>query len=225
MKRKILLIEDNNDLCDAIKDYFIDRSDGGFILDSIHEGNLSLASHPINDYDLIILDILLPGMDGFSLCKEIRKNTGMPIIFLTALVQEKDRIMGYELGADDYVIKPFSMPEFYLKVNAWINRSQGISYNKTLTFNEICLDLSNRTCIAKDEAVILTYIEFEILQCFVENKNKVISREMLLNKIWADKLDTNDRTVDSHIKKIRKVLGRYGKYIKTVRNVGYVLKD
>lgn len=225
MTRKILLIEDNADISHAIAQYFEIKSSGEFKVEIVSEGRISLIPDPIEYYSLIILDIMLPGMDGYSLCAAARKKTSAPIIFLTALAEEEEIIRGYEAGGDDYVVKPFHLSELYLKVSAWISRSMGVESGKLLKSGEIILDLNKRSCQVDGVRVNLTFIEFEILVLFMENRSRIISRDRFLSALWPEKLDINDRTVDSHIKSLRKKLGKYGSNIKTVRGIGYTFEE
>lgn len=224
MIRKILLMEDNLDIAEAVARYFEVKSGGDFEVDTVSEGNLSLLSHPVEDYSLIILDIMLPGMDGYSVCTALRKKTAAPVLFLTALAEEEEIIRGYEVGGDDYVVKPFHLSELYMKSRAWISRSSGITADKKLQAEGLVLNLKERVCLIEGEKIYLTFIEFEILEYLMENPAAIISRENFLSAIWPEKLDINDRTVDSHIKSLRKKLGKYGRYIKTVRGSGYIFK-
>lgn len=224
MRNRILIIEDNNDLTEVISDYMGARSDGGFIIDSISKGDLSLVPQPLTEYEVIVLDIMLPGLDGYTLCSIIREKTSCPVILLSALCSEEERIRGYNCGADDFVCKPFSLEELYLKINVWIGRKRPEKSVKILSFEEICLNIPARMCTADNKQIPLTFIEFEILEYLIENKGRVLSREKLMDAIWPDKLDMNERTVDSHIRKLRNALGVYGKYINTVHGAGYCLR-
>ena len=224
MRKQILIIEDNKDLLEVISDYVGARSNGSIQVDCVSRGDLSLIPCSLSDYRLIVMDIMLPGLDGYTLCSLIRKESSCPIIMISALGNEEDRIRGYNSGADDFVCKPLSLEELYLKINVWLNRNLPDISNKEISFEEIRLNISDRTCEAGDRPVALTYTEFEILEFLFINKGKVLSREKLMDSIWPDKLDMNERTVDSHIRKLRKALGPYGKYIVTVHSAGYCLR-
>lgn len=223
---RVLIFEDNEDLAQALNDYFCAKSQGEIIVENIYEGNLNLVKNPIEDYSVFVLDILLPGFDGYSLCSEIRNHSTNPVIFLSALSNEENRIRAYEMGADDYVIKPFSLPEFYLKIKAWIKRISGASTTENeSSYRDIVLNLQARTCFVKEIKVLLTFTEFEILRLLISNKGIVVTREQILNYIRPDNYEIGDRIVDNHIKNLRKALGPSGEYIKTVRGVGYSIRD
>ena len=226
---RVLLIEDNEDIRIIIKDYFSLKSGGAVMVDCLGEGKPDLIRKPLETCDIILLDIMLPGMDGFELCREIRKTYSGPVIFISALSDESDRLKAYERGADDYVVKPFSVSELFFKVNAWVKRSRLSAAGEEtagdiISYEGITLDIKKRQCLTGEERHFLTYTEFELLRLLVENKEEVLSRETVLNTIWPEKLDVNDRVVDTHIKNLRKDLGPSGEMIKPVRGVGYCLR-
>ena len=222
---KLLIIEDSEDLTKALEDYFYAKSQGEIIVESINEGNLNLAKSPIENYSVFIVDIMLPGFDGYSLCSEIRKYSANPVIFLSALSKEENRIRAYKTGADDYVVKPFSLPELYYKIQVWIKRISGEAITEKLVYRDIVLNLQARTCLAKEHKVSLTFTEFEILRLLISNKGIVVTREKILNYIRPDNYEIGERIVDNYIKNLRKALGPSGEYIKTIWGAGYSIRD
>lgn len=174
--------------------------------------------------DLLILDIMLPEKDGLSILKEIREFSNLPIIMLTARTDEFDKVTGLDLGADDYITKPFSILELISRVKAVLRRSKK-KYTDDLTYKEISLNTSKRRVKVLDEKIDLTYKEFEMLLLLMSNVGNVISREDFLLKIWGYDYEGETRTVDVHIASLRSKLKDYGKYIHTVRNLGYKLGE
>ncbi len=174
----------------------------------------------------ILLDITLPGIDGFETFRRLRDKEGflVPVIFLTARTMEVDKVSGLNLGADDYITKPFGVLELIARVNAVIRRAQkqtGKPEIQSMELGGIVMDTTGHILYVDGQKTELTYKEFEMLRCFMQNAGIVLTREMLLNKIWGIETDIETRTVDMHIKTLRKKLGRCGEYIKTVRGVGY----
>lgn len=177
-----------------------------------------------NEYDLVLLDVMLPEVDGFTICRELRKTSDVPIIFITARHSENDRLYGYQLGCDDYVTKPFSLAELYAKVTALLRRSKGMVRKGTINVGNIKLDPYRCTAHVNGDDVILAPIEFAILRILMENNGKVVSRDSLIIRIWGCDFDGNDRVVDNHVKKLRKALGSASAQIKTVFKKGYKLE-
>ena len=167
----------------------------------------------------------MPGLDGFAVCRSLRRRSDVPIIFLTALSDEDDKLHGYQLGADDYVTKPFTMSVLYAKLNALINRSRGsILTSDRLTAGEIAVILSSRQVTVSGRALSLTPKEYALLVCLMRNKNAVLSREQLLVKCWGYDYEGEARAVDTHIKRLREKLGTEADRIKTVIKFGYKLE-
>lgn len=225
MAYKVLLVEDDDQIREVIEDYFSDKNDGTIEIVCAQNGRKGLEFTNEESFDLIILDIMLPEIDGFSLCREIRKKSVVPILFLTARAREEDILYGYELGCDDYIIKPFSPAELYAKVRAVLRRANGMVIEKELVCGEIRINLISFQVYAGNETVELAPKEYAILKFLMEHKNWVIDRDTLLNKVWGYDYFGSDRVVDSHIKKLRKSLGNAGKQIKTVIKKGYKLSD
>lgn len=189
-------------------------SDGSNIVEKVRDNNI----------DLLILDIMLPEKDGLSILKEIREFSNLPIIMLTARTDEFDKVTGLDLGADDYITKPFSILELISRVKAVLRRSKKKDKDD-LTYKEISLNTSKRRVKVLDEKIDLTYKEFEMLLLLMSNVGNVISREDFLLKIWGYDYEGETRTVDVHIASLRSKLKDYGKYIHTVRNLGYKLGE
>lgn len=222
MNSKILIVEDEKNLREILCDYF--RSKGELPFEASN-GMQALALIEENEYDAVLLDIMMPKMDGLSLCRAVRKTNDIPIIFLTALSDEEDKLLGYELGADDYVTKPFSMSVLYAKTMALIKRNQRTVLScDRMEACGIILELSTRKVWAGRKEVTVTPKEFSILRCLMQNKNIVMSREQLLVKCWGYDYDGEARAVDTHIKRLREKLGDHADCIKTVIKAGYKLE-
>ena len=177
----------------------------------------------LNDYDLIVMDIMMPKLDGFSACKEIKKIKDIPIIMLSARGEEYDKLFGFELGIDDYVVKPFSPKELIARINAVLARKRGTSapQQETLKFGGLEINMAARTVTVDGKKVELTPKEYDLLFYLVKNKNIALSRDKLLSDIWGYDFFGDDRTIDTHIKNLRNNLGPYRDYIVTLRGVGY----
>lgn len=224
MAYRILLVEDDPELNEIITDYFIEKSGGTFQLEVAETGDEGLEKCIDNNYDLVLLDVMLPEVDGFTICRELRKHSDVPIIFLTARHVERDRLYGYNLGGDDYVAKPFSLAELYAKALALIKRTKGIVRNETITAGRISLNPFHYTVFMDDEEVELTPTQFAILKILMENAGRVVSRESLIIRIWGYDFEGNERVIDNHVKKLRRSLGDAAGQIKTVFGKGYKLE-
>ncbi len=213
---KILVIEDDKDISELLK-FFLE--DNGYSVRIADNGIEGIEMYRYESIDLILLDILLPKVDGYMVCKTIRKESDIPIIMITALTSEDEQIRGYDLKVDDYVTKPFSMPVLLKKVAAVLRRINGDQEKKILFYKDLVLDTDNYRVSLKEKTIDLTKKEFEILRELLMNQNKIITRELLLGKVWKYEYFGNDRIVDNHIKNIRKKLGV--DYIETIKGVGY----
>lgn len=223
--KKILLIEDDLQICEVIEKYFSNKGTG--IL-SVHNGAEALKvtdSTGLENYSLVLLDIMLPQADGFTICRNIRRNSNIPVIFITARAREDDIIHGYEIGCDDYIIKPFLLSVLYAKCEALIKRSGGRSMGTVLECGNIKLDTRRLVCCVSDTEVYLPRKEFEILKYLMEHQNCVIDRNTLLDRVWGIDYFGSDRAVDNHIRKLRKALGTAGGQIKTLIGRGYRLTE
>ena len=176
-----------------------------------------------NTYDIIILDIMMPELDGYSACREIRKTCDTPVIMLSARGEEYDRIHGFELGVDDYVVKPFSPRELMMRVNAVINRTHAVPKQDREIFERegLKIDFTGRIVYIDGKRISLSPKEYELLFYLVRNRNIALSREKLITEVWGYDFYGDDRTLDTHIKLLRKSLGPYSKFIVTLRGMGY----
>lgn len=222
---RILLVEDDNQIREIIRDYFNSKFEEPFCLDEAADGKIGREKIENEKYDLILLDVMLPGIDGFSLCRSIRKKSDVPIMFLTARTGEEDVLYGYELGCDDYISKPFSLPELMAKVKALLNRTKGLVVKKEFMCGNISLNPTTLVVRLGEEELELPPKEFELLAYLMEHKGWVVTRESLLDNIWGADYFGGTRVVDNHIKKLRKMLGQEGDHIKTVISKGYKLTD
>jgi len=223
MKYKVLLAEDERNLRNIVRT-FLTQND--FEVDTANDGEEAIFAINKNVYDIIILDIMMPKKDGIEVCKYIRSKYDVPVIFLTALNQEKDIVNGYEVGADEYVVKPVSMPILLAKINALIKRYRGLMIEKgILRIGEIKIELARRLVTVSDKIVSLAPKEYDLLIYFIENKNQILSREQILNHIWGVEYEGYDRAVDTHVKKLRAALGDSNSYITTVIKKGYMWKE
>lgn len=221
---KILLVEDDADIRELITDYFCAKSEGTITIDTAISGQQGVEKAYENTYDLLLLDVMLPELDGFEICKEVRHDSDVPIIFITARAREDDMLKGYALGCDDYVVKPFPLPILFEKVNALIKRSKGLVRLPQFYAGSLTLNPNNGKVISDGVEVALTSKEFSILKILFENKNKVVTRDALIRKLWGYDSDIDERIIDSHIKNLRKALGNNAKLIKTVRSRGYIME-
>ena len=223
MSIKILLIEDEPDIRKTLE-YNLSREGYDVIsTSSLAEGRNSLES---NSFSLILLDLMLPDGSGLDLCREIKSDkifSSIPIIILTAKDDEVDKVVGFELGADDYVTKPFSVRELILRIKAILKRSD--VKNDTLhierQFGDLSLNTESHEVFVNNEQVNLTALEFKLLCQLVDRRGRVQSRDQLLSDVWGYSAEVTTRTVDTHIKRLREKLGTMGKYVQTIRGVGY----
>ena len=225
MADRILLIEDDEKIRNIVKEYFTAKSNQQYEIIGVDTGDEGMEWANRNDYDLVLLDIMLPGVDGFSLCRQFRKNTDVPILFITARTAEEDRLYGYELGCDDYVCKPFSFAELYAKVSAFLRRTKEASKERILTCGKIRLNQVSLTVEVEGSEIELPPKEFEILSYLMQHVGWVVSRETLLNRIWGEDAYVEQRVVDNRVKNLRKALGSAGSQIKTVISKGYKLVE
>lgn len=214
----ILIAEDEKEMQEIIVD-FLKR--GGHTCITADDGIDAVTILKNNPVDLVILDVMMPHLDGFSVCRIAREMRDIPIVFLTAKAEEGDKLKGYEYGADDYMTKPFSPKILLAKVNALLRRSAFPAPGESLSAGDIILQPSSHTVMVSGKEVELTHKEFELLRFFIQNQNQVFTREQLLNRIWGYDFEGNTRTVDTHIKTLRQKLGSEGKYIVTLIRSGY----
>ena len=223
MSHKILIIEDEPDIRKTLE-YNISKEGYKVLCAS----SLSKGKEHINssDFSLILLDLMLPDGSGLDLCREIKSDkdkSSTPIIILTAKDDEVDKVVGFELGADDYVTKPFSVRELILRIKAVLKR--GAEKKETLEvqrqFGELIMDIDSHEVFVNNEQIILTALEFRLLRQLVDRRGRVQSRDQLLSDVWGYSSEVTTRTVDTHIKRLREKLGTMGKYVQTIRGVGY----
>lgn len=215
MKKRILVIEDEILLNNAINKYFTSK---GYEVISVYNGKEALELFD-ESLDLIMVDVMLPIVNGYEVCAEIRKKSDVHIIMLTALREEKDKLFGYEHGIDEYVTKPFSLDVLYAKVRAILSRNRNTDNSKIL--DGITLDEKAYKLYIDRVEIIVTPKEFKLLLYFINNINIALTRDQILNHIWGYDFFGDSRVVDTHVKNLRKKLGKKGKHIKTVKGLGY----
>ena len=222
MSQKIYIVEDEPDIRETLKYNF---SNEGFQVFTAPDGEEALSNIKNVLPDVLILDLMLPGLSGLDVCKSIRADDDirdMSIIMLTAKGEEIDRVIGFELGADDYVTKPFSVRELILRVKVLLKKQrESLVENKLVTFGPIRIDLDAHELKINDKEIVLTALEFKLLQHLVKRKGRVQTREQLLGDVWGYSAEVTTRTVDTHIKRLREKLGNTSDYIQTIRGVGY----
>jgi len=216
---RILIVDDEELIRDLIKEYI---SLENFGVDEAVDGREALKLFQQNNYALIIMDVMMPKMDGWSVCREIRKTSQVPIIMLTARGEEYDKLLAFELGVDDYIVKPFSPKELLARMKAIIRRScvRGEPAER-VSFEGLTIEFDSRNVYVDNKPVTLTPKEYELLSFFARNTNRVFSREQLLNSVWGYDFIGDSRTVDTHVKMLRESLEVYRKYIVTVWGTGY----
>lgn len=214
----ILLVEDEENLRKLIKTYL--KKEKVNLVEAA-DGKEALELWEENDYDLVILDIMLPEYDGWTVCKRIRENSHVPIIMLTARSEESDKLFGFELGADDYITKPFSVKELVARVKALLKRSNHQLSSEIIEVEGLKVDKNMHQVFLQDEAIDLTPKEYDLLLVFLQNQNQALTREIILDNVWGYDYYGDLRTVDTHVKRLRKKLKHMGKHIITVRGLGY----
>ena len=217
MNQKILLVEDDPLVQEAVMDYFISK---GWQVQAADNGDDALELLALGSFHLILLDVMMPGMNGFTVCRKVRETSDIPIIFITARVMEEDELNGDVLGADDYVTKPFSLPVLHAKAEALLRRAKS-SMRKRLQAGSLEIDVNTHQVFNHGRPVSLPPKEYEMLLFFLENPGRIFSREQLLIRFWGYDFDGNERVVDNHIRKLRKAMGVCGCTICTVRKFGY----
>lgn len=222
---RYLIVEDSKIIREETAAYIVEKSDGNIIVDEASDGYTALDLVNNNKYDLVILDIMLPGISGFDLCRTIRRDNICPIIFLTALIGDDNLLMGYSLGADDYITKPFSLVELYAKSEALVKRYKGNIIPQKLKVDDITLDPATMQVFVGQREAEITAKEYSILKLLMENENVVFSRDALISRLWDMSFDGVNRVVDTQIKNLRKKLGASGKNIVTVIGGGYKISS
>lgn len=217
---KILLVEDEVRLREMVKEYLENE---GFEIIEAGDGARALEIYGESGADLVLLDIMLPRIDGWTVLKELRKQYQVPIIMMTARGEEYDKLFGFELGVDDYVVKPFSLKELTARIRAVLRRFQGKSDAGSNGFEieDLFVNIESRKVRIKDMNISMTPKEFDLLAFFIQNQDRVFTREQLLDKVWGYEFGGDYRTVDTHVKMLRESLGSYRSLIVTVWGVGY----
>ncbi|MFO0658402.1 MAG: response regulator transcription factor [Polyangiaceae bacterium] len=222
MAQRILVIEDEADLVRALE---FNLKQSGFEVMSATRGRDGLKTAQVRAPDLVLLDVMLPDMSGIDICRKLKNDTktsGIPVVMLTAKTEEVDRVVGFEMGADDYVTKPFSVRELILRIKAILRRGGDTTEAQGMVeFGCLRVDMAAHRVYVNGEEAQLTAIEFRLLVTLLNRKNRVQTRETLLNDVWGIHLNVETRTVDTHIKRLREKVGDAGGYIHTVRGVGY----
>jgi len=221
-KERILIVDDEELIRVMIKEY---AGPEGYIIDEASDGVDALKLFEQNEYSLVVLDVMMPKMDGWSVCREIRKTSDVPVIMLTARGEEYDKLFGFELGVDDYIVKPFSPKELLARIKAIIRRStlpcRDAQRENKAVFEGLVIEFDSHNVYVDGNMASLTPKEYELLSFFVRNPNRVFSREQLLTEVWGYDFTGDDRTVDTHVKMLRESLGDYRRFIVTVWGTGY----
>ena len=218
---RLLVVDDEANIRNVVREY---AEFEGYEIEEAENGMKAIQMCRQKDFDLIILDIMMPELDGFSTCKEIRKEKDIPVIMLSARGEEYDKIHGFELGIDDYVVKPFSPKELMARVKAVLNRHHATAEqvsDQRLKFEGLEIDLAGREVYVDGQRATMTPKEYDLLFYLVKNKGLALSRDKLLEAVWGYDFFGDDRTVDTHIKMLRGSLGVYRKFIVTLRGMGY----
>lgn len=218
MNNKILVVDDESRIRKIIRDFLVRE---GYVVCEAEDGEAALDIFcSNNDIDLIIMDVMMPKMDGWQLCKEVRKLSKVPILMLTAKSEEQDELKGFELGVDEYISKPFSPKILTARVNALLRRTTGDS-EEILDIAGITVNKIAHTVTIDGKEIDLSFKEFELLTYFMENRGIALSREKILNNVWNYDYYGDARTIDTHVKKIRSKMGEKGKFISTIWGMGY----
>lgn len=218
--QKILIVDDEENIRKVIREYLEFE---GFLCFEASNGEEAIKMCKENSYDLIVLDIMMPKIDGFTVAKEIRKKSNVPIIMLSARSEEYDKLYGFDVGIDDYVTKPFSPKELVARIKA--NLKRNTIMNEEISYLGLKIDTLGHNVYVDDKKINLTNKEYELLLYLIKNKNIVLTREQILNNVWNMDYLGEERTIDTHIKTLRSLLGKYKTLIVTVRGVGYKFEE
>ena len=228
MASKILIVEDEPDIVELLV-YNLDQA--GFKTEAVFNGADALDRAKIEPPDLVLLDLLLPEVDGLEVCRTLKRNpetAGIPIIMLTAKGEAIDRIVGLELGADDYITKPFSPREVMLRIRAVLRRAPNVARSKPsnqIRIHDLKIDLDKHQVFSDGDVIDLTATEFKILSLFAHSPGRVFTRSILMDAVWGQEYYGIERTMDTHVSRLRRKLGQFGERIETVHGVGYRLKE
>jgi two-component system, OmpR family, response regulator CpxR len=221
----VLVVDDDVELCALVQEYL--RAEG-FSLKAVHDGEQGLQQALTNEYALVVLDVMLPGINGFEVLRRIRSVSKIPVLLLTARGEDVDRIVGLEIGADDYLPKPFNPRELVARIRAILRRTQPVAADvvpEVLTVGDVELDPATRSVLRAGQPVDLTSVEFNLLEVLLREAGRVVTRERLVNAVLSRKFMPFDRSIDMHVSKVRRKLGdseEDGDHIKTIRGVGYM---
>lgn len=220
---KLLIVDDEQKIREVIREY---AEFNEFEVSEAEDGMDAIKMIKEEDFDIVVMDVMMPKLDGFSACKEIKKIKDIPVIMLSARGEEYDKLFGFELGVDDYMVKPFSPKELMARINAVLTRRQPATDEpEVLTFEGLEINIPAREVTVDGKKIELTPKEYDLLFYLVKNKNIALSREKLLSEIWGYDFYGDDRTIDTHIKNLRNNLGEYRDMISTLRGVGYKFED
>ena len=218
-KAKILVVDDESRMRKLVKDFLV--REGYSVLEAENGIEAMDIFYEDKDISLVILDVMMPKMDGWQVCREIREESKVPIIMLTARSEERDELQGFELGVDEYISKPFSPKILVARVGAILRRTRGMTDGELLEAGGITLDKAAHIVKIDGQTLELSFKEFELLAYFMENEGIALSREKILNSVWNYDYFGDARTIDTHVKKLRSKLGKKGEYIKTIWGMGY----
>ena len=221
---KVLIVEDEDNMVSFIQ---MELKYEGYEVDVADNGRTAVSMALENNYDIILLDLMLPGINGLEVCRRIRKEKDTPIIMLTARDSVMDKVTGLQTGADDYLAKPFAIEELLARMEVILRRVKKSNKESEIKFKDITLDIEGRIVKKNDEIIELTNTEFQLLLSFMRNKNRVLTREVLLNSVWGYNSEAETNIVDVYVRYVRNKLDKLDKekYIQTVRGVGYVMRD
>ncbi len=226
MKHKVLIVDDDSDVLEMLSSTF--RKTGEFDIVTAPDGAEALRQARREAPDVLLLDLMLPGMTGLEVCRTLKSDPAtqlLPVIMITAKADEFDRINGFEIGADDYVVKPFSPREVLLRVRAVMRRQEPAPLSEAeLQAGPLLLDRGRHIVTLDSKALQLTTTEFKLLAALIESRGRVLGRGRLLNEVWGYESEFNTRTVDTHVRRLRLKLGKYSSYIQTIRGFGYRVK-
>src|SRR5215475_6346699 len=219
---RILVVDDDAELCSLVAEYLKPE---GFQVDAVHDGKAGLARALNGDYLLVVLDVMLPGLNGFDVLRKTRDSSRTPVLLLTARGEDVDRIVGLEIGADDYLPKPFNPRELVARIRAVLRRTRGdggAPTPDTVTVGDVELDPATRTVFHRGHPVELTSVEFSLLHVLLREAGRVVTRDALVDEVLGRKFSPFDRSIDMHVSKVRKKLGDDEDHIKTIRGAGYI---
>jgi len=225
MSYRLLIVEDSPELLEAVSDFYREEDAGLWEVVTASDGKDALAKVAGGSFDLMILDIMLPGASGFDICREVRKRDDCPVIFLTALGSENNVLKGYETGCDDYVVKPFSLRQLYAKSLALLKRAKRSEDCDLLNCGAISLNKKTMLVKVSGREIPINAREYFLLVYLLENKGSVLTRQAILEHVWGDDLDVNDRVVDSAIRRLRESLGDASGQVKTAIGRGYRITE